>query len=403
MEIRSITFFCSPDYPADKVRAFFSGASDDRLPVPLQTRRLALPPFPDWWDRSQPVTAQAQALAARWREAGADYVSVGPVQLRHDVYWLELLPHLLGQGDMLFAGAEVASTDGDLDPRRCLSVGRVIRQASYLQDNGFGNLYFTALANCPPGSPFFPVAYHDGGEPAFAFAVEAADLAVSAFKGAQTLAEARERLITSIEREASALAEVARELADAHRLTFGGIDFSLAPFPEEARSLGRAMELLGLPSVGGPGSLFAAAFITEALDAAQIPRCGFSGLMLPVLEDATLAARVSQDRLNLSDLLSYCAVCGVGLDTIPLPGDVSDEALAGVLLDVAALATRLNKPLTARLMPLPGLAAGDDVAFDFPYFANSRVMSVLDEGLSAPLRSGARLTMASLNTGRSSS
>jgi hypothetical protein len=47
-----------------------------------------------------------------------------------------------------------------------------------------------------------------------------------------------------------------------------------------------------------------------------------------------------------------------------------------ILLDVAALAARLNKPLTARLMPLPGLQAGDPVTFDFPYFAPSRVMSL---------------------------
>ncbi|HSM55235.1 MAG TPA: DUF711 family protein [Candidatus Sulfomarinibacteraceae bacterium] len=403
MEIRSITLFCDPDFSTDKASAFFAGASGEVLPLPLQTRRLALPPFPDWWERSQPATAQAQALAAHWREAGADYVSVGPVQLRHDASWLELLPRLLGQDDMLFASAEVASTVGDLDPRRCLGVARVIRQASDLLDNGFGNLYFTALANCPAGSPFFPVAYHGGGDPAFAFAVEAADLAVRAFEAATTLDEARKRLISAIEREASVLTQSARKLADTHGLTFGGIDFSLAPFPEEARSLGRAMELLGLPSVGAPGSLFAAAFITEALDAARFPRCGFSGLMLPVLEDAILAARVAQGRLSLSDLLSYCAVCGVGLDTIPLPGAVSEEALAGILLDVAALATRLDKPLTARLMPLPGLAAGDDVDFDFPYFASSRVMALLDEGLFTPLRDGARLTMASLNTPRNES
>ena len=70
----------------------------------------------------------------------------------------------------------------------------------------------------------------------------------------------------------------------------------------------------------------------------------------------------------------YSAVCGVGLDTIPLAGDVSAETLAAILLDTATLATRLDKPLTARLMPMPTKQAGDPVEFDFPYFANSRVM-----------------------------
>ena len=72
--------------------------------------------------------------------------------------------------------------------------------------------------------------------------------------------------------------------------------------------------------------------------------------MLPVLEDSVLALRAAEGQLTVSDLLSYSAVCGVGLDTVPLPGDTSEDTLTGILLDVAALATRLNKPLTARLI-----------------------------------------------------
>jgi hypothetical protein len=69
------------------------------------------------------------------------------------------------------------------------------------------------------------------------------------------------------------------------------------------------------------------------------------------------------------------------LDTVPLPGDVSEGALAGLLFDVAALAARLDKPLTARLMPLPGKAAGDPVHFDFAYFADGGVLPLgEDEG-----------------------
>ncbi|MCI0474746.1 MAG: DUF711 family protein, partial [Anaerolineales bacterium] len=75
-------------------------------------------------------------------------------------------------------------------------------------------------------------------------------------------------------------------------------------------------------------------------------------------------------------LLLYSTVCGTGLDTIPLPGDTSVDALAAILLDLATLAVKLNKPLTARLMPIPGLRAGDATHFDFEYFANARVMDV---------------------------
>lgn len=78
-------------------------------------------------------------------------------------------------------------------------------------------------------------------------------------------------------------------------------------------------------------------------------------------------------------------MCGTGLDTIPLPGDTTPEALAGVLLDLAALAVRLDKPLTARLMPVPGKQAGEATNFDFPYFANSRVMALKYKPISGPM------------------
>jgi uncharacterized protein (UPF0210 family) len=87
-----------------------------------------------------------------------------------------------------------------------------------------------------------------------------------------------------------------------------------------------------------------------------------------------LAQRAAEGLLTLTDLLTYSAVCGTGLDTVPLPGDVTDDTLAAILLDVAALALRLDKPLTARLMPLPGKQAGDTLEFKSEFFANSRVM-----------------------------
>jgi len=222
-----------------------------------------------------------------------------------------------------------------------------------------------------------------------------ADLALHAVQSAATLAEARANLVAAIEEAAAALQEVAVPLAQTHGLVFGGIDFSLAPFPTEDKSLASTLELLGLPWLGAAGSLFAATFVAEAIDRARFPRCGFSGLMLPVLEDSVLAERAASGRVALTDLLSYAAVCGVGLDTIPLAGEVSVSQLTAVLMDIAALAVRLNKPLTARLMPLPGLEVGDPVHFDFPYFAPSKVMAVPGTGAAGLLQQPERLEIQS--------
>jgi hypothetical protein len=112
--------------------------------------------------------------------------------------------------------------------------------------------------------------------------------------------------------------------------------------------------------------------------------------MLPVLEDAVLAGRSKEGLLTVNDLLLWSAVCGTGLDTVPLPGDVTEDELAGILLDMAALAVRLDKPLTARLMPVPGLKAGDVTAFDFGYFANGQVLAVKGAGSPGLFARGAR-------------
>jgi uncharacterized protein (UPF0210 family) len=138
---------------------------------------------------------------------------------------------------------------------------------------------------------------------------------------------------------------------------------------------------MGVPAVGLQGSLAAAAILTQAIDNAKFPRTGFSGLMMPVLEDSTLAKRGAEGTLRVNDLLLYSAVCGTGLDTIPLAGDTTVEQISAVLVDLSALALRLDKPLTARLMPIPGKNAGDETNFDFAFFANSRVMELKAEGL----------------------
>ena len=259
------------------------------------------------------------------------------------------------------------------DRRSC---AEVIVESAPLTPDGFANLRFAALANVPPGAPFFPAAYHSGDTPGFALALEAADLAVTSFENAGSLKEARQNLVAVVEQNALTLSQTAEALSSRFALPFGGIDFSMAPYPEELRSLGTAIERIGAPSVGQSGSLTATAILADTLDQARFPRAGFCGVFLPVMEDAVLGERVASGLLNLKDLLLYSSVCGTGLDTIPLPGDTTVDEVAPILLDLAALAHRLDKPLTARLMPIPRAQAGDFTGFDFDYFTNSQVMSI---------------------------
>lgn len=382
MKIRSITYFCNPGWPLDEKILRLAGdflaetkASCQQAGFEVQTTRLATVPFPLLFKDMDQVPLAARTLGAALAEIGIAYGAFGPaLPNRPESY--PIIPDAIAEADNIFFSGLMAETSHGLSLAAARACAEIIVRTAPLGPHGFSNLQFAALANVPPGSPFFPAAYHQGDLPAFAVATEAASLAVDAFTGAGTIADGRAALVASLEAQALELCRVADLMKFKHHVRFGGIDFSLAPFPSQARSLGTAFERMGIPAVGLHGSTAAAAVLTEAIERARFPRAGFSGLMLPVLEDSTLANRAAGGELTIKDLLLYSAVCGTGLDTVPLPGDVSIDQVTALLIDLAALALRLDKPLTARLMPIPGKAAGDVTSFDFDYFANSRVMSL---------------------------
>jgi uncharacterized protein (UPF0210 family) len=153
-----------------------------------------------------------------------------------------------------------------------------------------------------------------------------------------------------------------------------GIDAS--PAPGLDASIGRTIETLTGTPFGGPSTLAACAALTDVLKALTVETCGYTGLMLPVLEDPVLARRADERRYAVSELLLYSSVCGTGLDVVPLPGDATDRALAAVVSDMAALAAKYQKPLSARLLPIPGRKAGERVRFDNPHLTETAVMAL---------------------------
>jgi uncharacterized protein (UPF0210 family) len=392
MKIRSLTLFVNPAWPLKTAviqqAADFAAAARpafERAGFEVQSIRLATPPFPHLLPdcRAETVVEFAQALEAALLPLGFAYLSIGPA-LPEFLESYAAIPEVIAATKNVFASGlmtpHIGGGQGNGVSLPAVQTCAEVIHALGLQDDvGFANLYFAALANVPPGAPFFPAAYAEadasgevGASASFAVATEAADLAVEAFTQAQNLSEARRNLSAALETHAQKIVAV----ADTLNLRFGGIDYSLAPFPEVELSLGTALERLGVPAVGLHGSLAAAALMTDTVDRADFPRVGFSGLMLPVLEDATLAARAAEGLLTIKDLLLYSAVCGTGLDTVPLPGETTVEQLNAILLDLAVLALRLDKPLTARLMPIPGKGAGEPTGFDFAFFANSRVLAL---------------------------
>lgn len=393
MKIRSITYFCNPKSPLDEkalkqAGGFLSAAKAafEAAGYEVQTVRLATIPFPLLLGEKgiDELPKFASQFAKAIQEAGIAYASLGPALPELPRSYGAIPEAIAASGNIFFGG--VMAQKNTIHLAQVKACAEIIVACAPLEPNGFANLRFAALTNVNSGAPFFPAAYHDADEPAFAIAVESADVAVNAFAEGASLDEGRSALVAEINKHGGAISQIAQSLITHPKSPkFLGVDFSLAPFPDDAISLGNAVEKMGVPKVGLHGSLAAAAILTDAIERADFPHAGFNGFMQPILEDSILAKRAAEGTLTLKDALLYSAVCGTGLDTIPLPGDVTANEIAPLLLDLCGLSLRLGKPLTARLMPIPGKRAGDATEFDFAFFANSRVMRLDSSPLNLPL------------------
>ena len=384
MKIRSITYFCNPGYPLKEnvlreAGDFLSRAKSayEAIGYEVQTVRVATVSFAKLLGEKyiDELPKYAEQFTQVMKQNGVVYAALGPA-LPELPRSYQVIPEAIAASEGIFFSGVMADAR-TVYMAQVKACAEIIVKCAPLDPNGFANLHFTALANVSANAPFFPGAYHTSDQPAFGIAVECADLAVSAFDGRQTVDDGRQWLVAEITKHGQTITKVAQSLVtNPQLLTFKGIDFSLAPFPDDEHSLGKAVENMGVPRIGLHGSLAAAAVLTDAIERADFPHIGFNGFMQPILEDSILARRAAEGVLTVKDALLYSAVCGTGLDTVPLAGDVTAEQLTPLLLDICALALRLNKPLTARLMPIPGKKAGDDTTFDFAFFANGRVMAL---------------------------
>ena len=386
MKVRSITCFChpgDPDFP-DHLAAFSQIVKQSRRDLEdagweIQSVRLATVPFNQYLNPKQAVD-QVCELEQLAYEHGFEYISIGPARLT-DISDYQLIPEILAKTTRIFANAFLSHHHLGISIPSIQACAQLIKQAATITSDGFTNLRFCAMSRVRPFTPFFPAAYAYG-YPAFSIAVQAADAAVQIFSNSDDLNEARERLINEFDNASAQIGKVTTGTACELGIPFKGFDFSLAPVPEDWCSLGKAIEELAGASIGRMGTFTAAAILAETLERGHWQRAGYNGLMLPVLEDSTLAARSADNQLSLKDLLLFSTVCGTGLDTVPLPGDITVEAIESLLLDLAALSLRHNKPLTARLMPIPDKKAGEPTSFDFEFFANGKILDLPAKHLS---------------------
>jgi uncharacterized protein (UPF0210 family) len=341
----------------------------------VQTIRIATQPFPEYTKglTTQQVVAffkEYDALAQKEKFAA----SIGPAMLNEgdSAAEADLLAEILSNTKALNGTLAVAGEDGV----RWAAVGAAARVMKKLEEteHSQGNFRFAAIAMVQPLTPFFPAAYHNGFGHQFAIALESANVVAAAFKDAPDLRTAKQRLTDSLAASAFDIERHAGRVDQETGWAYMGID--LSPAPSGNVSIGAAIENLTTQPVGMSGTLTAAAMITAAVKDVKVKQTGYSGLMLPVLEDTRLAQRWSEGHLSLDALLSYSAVCGTGLDTVPLPGDISAEQLSLIIGDMASLAFKWHKPLSARLLPVLGKGWGEMTEFNDPFLVNAKLQSL---------------------------
>jgi uncharacterized protein len=335
----------------------------------VQTIRITTQPFPQYTRGMKPPEALQlfQALDALSAREGFS-LNIGPALQSDadDLAQAELLGQILA-ATAINASVIVAAEDG-IHWKSIRSAAKVMK---YLEDNsprGENNFDFAATAMLSPYTPFFPGSYHDGPGRQFSVGLEAANFVADTFEVGK-LRTAQARLSDGLAEQARFLDAIAQQIQKTSGWTYLGLDAT--PAPNLDSSIGAAIEKVTGEKFGSVGTLTAARIITEAVRSVPVKRVGYSGLMLPLLEDPVLAQRWSEGTYNLDSLLAYSAVCGTGLDAIPLPGDTSQEQLERIIGDVASLGLKWHKPLTARMILAPGKKPGDRTEFTSTHLTNT--------------------------------
>ncbi|MCF7791007.1 MAG: PFL family protein [Victivallales bacterium] len=314
-----------------------------------------------------------------------------------DKIFIDSIPEALSSTLRVCSSINVGSTRYGINMDAVKTVGEKIKEVSELTADrgGFGAAKFVVFCNQPGDNPFMAGAIHGLGE-----AEAVINVGVS---GPGVIASALKRKINSEESCRLGLHDIAEEIkltafrvtrcgeligrkvADYLKLPFGVVDLSLAPTPEIGDSIGEIIKIMGVDSIGAPGSTAIIAMINDAVKKggafASQAVGGLSGAFIPVMEDAELAEAVANQELSLEKLEAMTSVCSVGLDMVAVPGSVDAKTLSSLIADEMAIGMINSKTTAVRVIPVPNKKAGEFVSFG-GLFGESVIMPVNNLGKS---------------------
>lgn len=315
-------------------------------------------------------------------EVGVDFIGgfsalVEKGMANGDRALIEAIPEALAQTDRICASVNVGSTRAGINMDAVLLMARAVRRCAALtaDKDGLAAAKLCIFCNIPEDIPFMAGAYLGIGEADAVINVgvsgpgvvkRAIDRAVESRPeiGLGEIAEIIKRTACKVTRVGEL---IGREVAQTLKIPFGVVDLSLAPTPTVGDSVGEIFQSLGLVSIGSPGSTAALAMLNDAVKKggafASSHVGGLSGAFIPVSEDLNIAEACRNGFLNIEKLEAMTSVCSVGLDMVAIPGDTSEETLAGIIADEMAIGMINSKTTACRLIPVPGKVAGENAHF----------------------------------------
>jgi len=378
--------------------------------IPVTNKRLAITPASHLLaGHGRGAAVQlAKTLDDAVRECSIDLVG-GFTALVHkgitpaDRVVMQSLPDVLSQTRRVCASVNVASRRAGINMDAVHEMGHLVLKIADAtrEQNGFGCAKLVIFSNIPEDNPFMAGAYMGAGEPEATVNIgvsgpgvvrSALERRIARAAGRPgglgeklTLGDLAEEIKITSFRVTRAGELIGREVANELGVPFGIVDLSLAPTPQIGDSVGDILKALGLAKIGAPGSTAAVAMLNDAIKKggafASSSVGGMSGAFIPVMEDAARADAAERGHLRLDKLEAMTAVCSVGLDMIPIPGDTPAETIAAIIADEMAIGVMNDKTTGVRLIPVPGAKPGDRVDFG-GLFGGGTVMEVHNTGAS---------------------
>ena len=362
----------------------------------VQSIRIVTNAFADYIDTSSLQTAQKDlrhlnTLINQYQHSSLRLrVAIGEATTAQQ---LSLVPELIKEfGDLCNICVNIQRDENNvLDNEMVEEATKAVNKISQITPRGEGNFNFTVNFNCQPLIPYFPASYMGSEcDNAFVIGLETPDLLVAALTAFNTVNSASNYTLNHqqtfagyyacLHQQLQSHVDQLSQIIDSKHLNkgfkFAGLDSSAAP-SKDCASMTDVYELLGVDYFGASGTVEASELLTRVFKSiTSMPLVGFSGLMLALTEDRGLAQGSQLGHFDIRALLTYSAVCGIGLDTVPIPGDTPNRKIAALMRDTGTMAYRLNKPLTVRVFPVPGLKAGDITQFESDDLCNCAVLSV---------------------------